>query len=106
MTILPPHVSEYVAASQRRANSTSEQEARAQILRRHAAELNVLIRRADEAFVLKVDDARNQYAVLLRRLPWDYQKEQRNHELVLHCEEQWGDLGEMIAFRIICERRG
>jgi predicted RNA methylase len=76
--------------------------ARAEIIRRHAAELNALIRKADAAFVEKVGEARNERARLLRALPWDFQRERRDHEFIVFCEELFGtDLGEMIAWDIM-----
>ena len=69
-----------------------------------SSRLNALIRAADEKFVLDIDETRRHYRMLLRRLPWDRQRETREHELIVYCEERFGDLGEFIAERIICER--
>lgn len=81
----------------------TEGEARAQILARHAAELNALIRKADAEFAEKVQRARNAYTRLLRSLPWDYQKDQRQHDFILFCEELIGEgVGEQMAWEIIC----
>lgn len=100
MNIQTPTVSGYLTRRLR-----TEAEAKAEIIRRHAAELNALIRQADAAFALKVDDGRRQYAMLLRRLPWDYQADTRTHELIVFCEELIGEgVGEQLAWSIMCER--
>lgn len=77
--------------------------ARAALLRKRAAQLNALILKADAAFAEKVGTARSRYASLLRSLPWDFQVDQRDRELIAFCNELFGtDLGETIAWEIMC----
>lgn len=100
MTIEAPYLAEAV---RRAASPQTEAQARATILKRHAAELDALIRKADAAFADKVYSARCHYAMLLRRLPWDWQADARNHEMVVFCEELIGSgVGERMAWEVIC----
>lgn len=110
-------ISPYVeAAAGRAASQPSEAQARAQrdgsnVVRlpvsdrvvRLCAQLNALIRKADADLAEKVGTARNHYAMLLRRLPWDFQRDRRDHEMVVFCEELFGsDAGEAVAWDIMC----
>lgn len=68
---------------------------------RLATKLNALIMEADAAFLVKLSAARAEYSMLLRRLPWDYQNERRDHELSLFCDEAFGDLGPAVAWQVM-----